>query len=153
MIGMACLVTVLFVIWKTFHRNLLGVCYISAFLFIAVFTFMCVHISPWFGSVLIGRWGWSYWPMLWWLVVVGARVVVVFAGGVGLSCRVVSSGLCPESGVGACASLACQSLSCLEASVALYFWFRFWTGFLVALMVPMGAMCSFWSGGLMLSGL
>ena len=90
MIGMACLVTVLFVIWKTFHRNLLGVCYISAFLFIAVFTFMCVHISPWFGSVLIGRWGWSYWPTLWWLLVVGARVVVVFAGGMGLSCRVVS---------------------------------------------------------------
>ena len=33
---MACLVTVLFVVWKTFHKNLLGVYYISAFLFITI---------------------------------------------------------------------------------------------------------------------
>ena len=37
-IGMACLVIVLFVVWKTFHKNLSGVYYISAFLFILIFT-------------------------------------------------------------------------------------------------------------------
>ena len=51
-VGMACLVTVLFVVWKTFHKNLLGVYYISAFLFIVIFTYIYIyiyiyiHISP-----------------------------------------------------------------------------------------------------------
>ena len=36
-IGMACLVTVLFVVWKIFHKNFLDVYYSSAFLFIVIF--------------------------------------------------------------------------------------------------------------------
>ena len=43
--GTACLVTVLFVVWKTFHRNLLGVYYISAFLFIVKFTYIYIYIE------------------------------------------------------------------------------------------------------------
>ena len=39
---MACLVTALFVVWKTFHKNLLGVYYIRAFLFIAIFTYLYI---------------------------------------------------------------------------------------------------------------
>ena len=38
-IGMACLVTVLFVAWKTFHKNLLGAYHISAFLFIVIYIY------------------------------------------------------------------------------------------------------------------
>ena len=45
-IGMACLVTVLFVVWKTFHKNLLGVYYIIAFLFIVIFTYIFIYIPP-----------------------------------------------------------------------------------------------------------
>ena len=41
-IGMACLVTALFVVWKTFHKNLLGVYYIRAFLFIAIFIYLYI---------------------------------------------------------------------------------------------------------------
>ena len=41
--GMACLVTGLFVVWKTFHKNLLGVYYISAFLFIVIFTYIYIY--------------------------------------------------------------------------------------------------------------
>ena len=61
--GMACLVTGLFVVWKTFHKNLLGVYYISAFLFIVIFTYIYIYniyiyyiyiyIFPWFKSLLI----------------------------------------------------------------------------------------------------
>ena len=43
---MACLVTVLFVVWKTFHKNLLGVYYISALLFIVIFTYIFIRIRP-----------------------------------------------------------------------------------------------------------
>ena len=45
-IGMACLVNMLFVSWKTFHKNLLGVYYISALLFIVIFTYIFIRISP-----------------------------------------------------------------------------------------------------------
>ena len=41
---MACLVTVLFLVWKTLHKNLLGVYYISAFLFIVIFTYIFIQI-------------------------------------------------------------------------------------------------------------
>ena len=34
---MACLVTVLFVVWKIFHKNLLDIYYSNAFLFIVIF--------------------------------------------------------------------------------------------------------------------
>ena len=43
---MACLVTVLFVVWKIFHKNLLGVYYISALLFIVIFTYIFIRIPP-----------------------------------------------------------------------------------------------------------
>ena len=35
---MPCLVTVLLVVWNTFHKNLLDIYYRSAFLFIVIFT-------------------------------------------------------------------------------------------------------------------
>ena len=42
-VGMACLVTVLYVAWKTFHKNLLDVHYSSTFLFIVLFTSIYIH--------------------------------------------------------------------------------------------------------------
>ena len=43
-IGMACLVTVLFVAWKTFHKNLLSAYHISAFLFIVIFIYIYIYM-------------------------------------------------------------------------------------------------------------
>ena len=45
-IGMACLVTALFVVWKTFHKNLLDVYYSSAFLFNVIFSYIYTYFPP-----------------------------------------------------------------------------------------------------------
>ena len=43
-IRVACLVTVLFLVWKTFHKSLLDVYCISAFLFIIIFIYVNLYI-------------------------------------------------------------------------------------------------------------
>ena len=50
------IVAVLFLVWKTFHENLLGVYYSSAFLFIAIFTYIYIiyiYINIWLAVTVI----------------------------------------------------------------------------------------------------
>ena len=43
-IGIACLVTALFVVWKIFYKNLLDVYYSSGFLFNVTFSYIYIYI-------------------------------------------------------------------------------------------------------------
>ena len=56
-IGIACHVTVLFVVWKTFHKNLLDVYYDSAFLLIVIYIYIYTYMSQ---SVFISSYSYIY---------------------------------------------------------------------------------------------